>query len=468
MWQCGETGPMVSGSASGRPRQKRASGFRLVLRADNRPLWLLRDVLASDGWVIVVEGEKCGQAAKEAWPDKTVTTWAGGTNAWQLTDWEPLRGRKVSLIADADPLNKEAPGHKAMRDLAAHLHGMGAIVKLVLPPVEWDSDVADWLAADGAEATSARIQSMLEDYEPPPPAPSLVREDKLSSEWQRIADKHADQVRERFRFDIDRRAWWQWLGCRWIEVVDDHAITDILTEDRLLLAHEFERDGRSDLSTKLENSREWATQINGSRSEWWARMRTNLARPTPAPPEWQLATPDGVVDLRTGKVEPHDPFEHDTLAVTKGHYRTGAGDESYLFDVLENRLESNMAREDLESLLELLGLGITGEAPVKRPCILWVSGPSGSGKGMVGNLVLEAFGSVAHAVKAETLQRRSNDIDSEIASVLEANPRLIVCDEMGGKVSEKKWMGLTGNTPLDRPGGQSPPDCVRRDGGKGE
>ena len=276
---------------------------------------------------------------------------------------------------------------------------------------------------------------------------AVLRSPHLPSE-PLLALPSANQLR--FRFDIDRRAWWQWLGYRWIEVVDDHAITDILTEDRLLLAHEFERDGRSDLSTKLENSREWATQINGSRSEWWARMRTNLARPTPAPPEWQLATPDGVVDLRTGKVEPHDPFEHDTLAVTKGHYRTGAGDESYLFDVLENRLESNMAREDLESLLELLGLGITGEAPVKRPCILWVSGPSGSGKGMVGNLVLEAFGSVAHAVKAETLQRRSNDIDSEIASVLEANPRLIVCDEMGGKVSEKKWMGLTGNTPLDR------------------
>ena len=140
-----------------------------------------------------------------------------------------------------------------------------------------------------------------------------------------------------------------------------------------------------------------------------------------------------------------------------------AGEESYLFDVLENRLESNMAREDLESLLELLGLGITGEAPVKRPCILWVSGPSGSGKGMVGNLVLEAFGSVAHAVKAETLQRRSNDIDSEIASVLEANPRLIVCDEMGGKVSEKKWMGLTGNTPWTarRPHGKEIKRVVR-------
>ena len=27
--------------------------------SDNRPLWLLRDVLAGDGWVIVVEGEKC-------------------------------------------------------------------------------------------------------------------------------------------------------------------------------------------------------------------------------------------------------------------------------------------------------------------------------------------------------------------------------------------------------------------------
>ena len=131
-----------------------------------KPLYRLPEVAASTGKVAIVEGEKCVEAAKRAWPNQTVTCWAGGTNAWQQTDWSVLAGRSVSLLADGDN-----PGHHAMRTLAEHLRQLGCQVKIALPPVEWDSDVADWIAEGGKAHAAKIIADLLVDYQPPIPEP---------------------------------------------------------------------------------------------------------------------------------------------------------------------------------------------------------------------------------------------------------------------------------------------------------
>ncbi len=131
-----------------------------------RPLYRLPALLASTGRVAIVEGEKCADAVSAAWPSQTITTWAGGAAAWAKTDWQPLRGREVSLIADAD----EA-GHKAMRGIAVILAELGCAVRLALPPLEWHSDIADWLADVGPADTAALVREMLTDFEPPATEP---------------------------------------------------------------------------------------------------------------------------------------------------------------------------------------------------------------------------------------------------------------------------------------------------------
>ena len=77
-----------------------------------RPMFRLPDILKTTGKVYISEGEKCCLAVQAAWPKQPATTWSGGTNALQFTDWEPLHGREVRLIADGDE-----PGHKAMQAL---------------------------------------------------------------------------------------------------------------------------------------------------------------------------------------------------------------------------------------------------------------------------------------------------------------------------------------------------------------
>ena len=66
------------------------------------------------------------------------------------------------------------PGHKAMLALALHLHNLGCQVKIALPPVEWDNDVADWLAEGGKARVNEVMAEFLKDYEPPETALAVV------------------------------------------------------------------------------------------------------------------------------------------------------------------------------------------------------------------------------------------------------------------------------------------------------
>ena len=151
------------------PESGKEGAWLPVAPSSNRPMYFLPDVLRSTGSIGIVEGEKCAHALRDAWPNKPVTTWAGGTNAWQLTDWTSIAGRDVSLLADGDN-----PGHKAMEALAAHLHSMGCRVQIARPPTDWKSDVADWLVVGKAHAAKI-IYDLLVAYEPLA-APELNKE----------------------------------------------------------------------------------------------------------------------------------------------------------------------------------------------------------------------------------------------------------------------------------------------------
>jgi hypothetical protein len=105
---------------------------------DPRPLYDLPGLVASSGPVLIVEGEKTADAARELLGDFTVTTWPGGAAAIGKVDFTPLAGRDVTLWPDADE-----PGRNCAEKLATLCLEAGArSVRIVTPPEglpeKWD------------------------------------------------------------------------------------------------------------------------------------------------------------------------------------------------------------------------------------------------------------------------------------------------------------------------------------------
>ena len=137
-----------------RPATWNGTEWKLKGMPAPRPLYGLPAILESpDKFVIVVEGETCADAGLDVFPAHIVTTWEGGSGAEDKTDWSPLAGRTVLLLADRD-----APGRKAMKRIADELAGMGANVSVHLPDGDDKQDIANGLKEDGDEVTRIRIE----------------------------------------------------------------------------------------------------------------------------------------------------------------------------------------------------------------------------------------------------------------------------------------------------------------------
>ncbi len=158
-----------------------AQEWRWVSFPRPRPLYGL-DRLGKPGDVLLVEGEKCADAAASHWPGP-VLTWPGGSNAVQWADLRPLAGRQVVCWPDADcktgkggevlPL-AEQPGQAAMERIARALVDLKCTVDLVRipPPGEkpdgWD--VADAIAEGLAgEALVGWVQARRRPFAGPQP-----------------------------------------------------------------------------------------------------------------------------------------------------------------------------------------------------------------------------------------------------------------------------------------------------------
>ena len=86
-----------------------------------RPLYNLKDIHdRSNAPILVVEGEKTADSARDLFPEFMVTTWIGGVNGASKADWSPLKDRDVVIWPDND-----APGINAARVIEETLHTIG-------------------------------------------------------------------------------------------------------------------------------------------------------------------------------------------------------------------------------------------------------------------------------------------------------------------------------------------------------
>lgn len=212
-------------SADGKRREWRWLSF-----PQPRPLYGLDRLAAAapDATVLVVEGEKCADAAHEAVGDLyAVVSWPGGGKAVKKADWLPLSGRKVLIWPDCDakrePLTKaereagvaqdskpllpenDQPGMVAAHAIAEQLGPLGCKVDLVKIPAPGDKpdgwDVADLLQMDGGTRENVLQMLSVTASQPAPEAPVPAAPADASPP---VVDEAELSEEERLQRDVER------------------------------------------------------------------------------------------------------------------------------------------------------------------------------------------------------------------------------------------------------------------------
>ena len=161
-----------------------------------------------DARALIVEGEKCADAAQEAFPDIAVVTWPGGSNGVNKGDFSPVVERDITRLGDNDPA-----GEKAIEDLIEKLQALGvskirvvdtkALLIDTLGHAPKGGDIADVLAS-GATLDNIDALPIVPDQgtlpttteqEVIPPAPS-VHEQLLTSFGHEVSLPEALKLNE--------------------------------------------------------------------------------------------------------------------------------------------------------------------------------------------------------------------------------------------------------------------------------
>jgi predicted P-loop ATPase len=128
------------------------------------PLYGL-ETLLDERPVLIVEGEKCRDAAQVSLPKYSVISWQGGAGAVRKANWLPLHNKRVVVWPDAD----EA-GRKAALDIIEVLKPLAQTLKVLdvsdMPP-KWDAADAfsepNYTYAEWAKWAMPRLR-LPEDY----------------------------------------------------------------------------------------------------------------------------------------------------------------------------------------------------------------------------------------------------------------------------------------------------------------
>ncbi|MBF0131046.1 MAG: hypothetical protein HQL75_00455 [Magnetococcales bacterium] len=143
------------------------ASWRWKAFASPRPLYNLKSLKLFPGAsVYLPEGEKTADAAQRIFPDHPVLTWSGGSNAYALTDFSPLRGRHIRILPDND-----VPGTKAAEAIGTILVGLGCTVQICRieesDKLEEGWDVADVEGKWDVDAIQRWVKIRLKDWIPP-------------------------------------------------------------------------------------------------------------------------------------------------------------------------------------------------------------------------------------------------------------------------------------------------------------
>lgn len=227
-------------------------------------------------------------------------------SAWRPQYSHALRDRSVVILADND-----APGLAHAHFVAGKLHGVARKVRvIVLPGLPDHGDVSDWLDAGHTKQELAAIVKDAPVWEPESmPVITLERtvDDNTPSDLgnaQRLVQRHGDDLRYCYKWG----SWLVWNGASW--TVDDGAAIERRAKDTVKaiyveaadLESSAARKGLAAHALKSESAQRIRAMIDLARSEEGVPIAVQDMDTAPL----MLNVENGIVDLTTGVLHPHD------------------------------------------------------------------------------------------------------------------------------------------------------------------
>jgi len=254
-----------------------------------------------------------------------VTVALAGVYNWRSThatlgDWEDVRikGREVVICFDADAIVKQ-PVAEAMARLGKWLRHKGAakVWYLVVPAMVGNSAVKGVDDYFGAGGTLKELEQAMRTS----PPQVTDTEDRFTD--ARLAETLASEVLEDRYVWAAGLGWLRWNGRRWTD--EDERVP--LEETRQWALQRFQ-----DATARLKADLAGAPEVDGWRGVLSKSKLVNVlalaagivarrAEEFDADKD-VINTPEGIVDLATGQVFPHDPDSLHTK-ITSGCYRPG-------------------------------------------------------------------------------------------------------------------------------------------------
>lgn len=416
-----------------------------------RPLYGLQALAARPrDPVLIVEGERCADEAARVLPRYVVITWPGGSKAWKRANWQVLADRaQVDIWPDADE-----PGRKAAGGIALALFEAGIKhIRIVDPtgqPEGWD--IADALSEGWTgDACLAWARERIRPFEAPKldkpvkkDGPEIPQRGLIQGTDMAFARRFHARHGAHLRF-IMERGWAIWNGQRWREDPKEVLVSALAKESSESLLDEVREAPDRNEAFKTAKV---ALQKRSIQSLIW------LARSEPGVPAkisqfdsepMILNVANGMVDLTTGKLLPHDKGAMCSL-IAGTHHDPEAQCSRWRQFIGEIMREDVQLMDYLQALCGYLLTGATTEH-----CLAFLHGATGrNGKSRFIETMRAVLGEYAVVSSPEIIMSRNyGGIPNDIARLRGARAVFMNETKRGSRFDEQKLKDLTGGDTLN-------------------
>jgi putative DNA primase/helicase len=439
-----------------------------------RPLFGL-DALAAkpDMPVLIVEGEKCREAANAVAGLYVPVSWPGGGKAVKKADWSPLAGREVVIWPDNDE-----PGVKAAHDIATLLDGVAAGVRIIEAPgpaLPKGWDIADavedgWTMAKferfiasakpvkRGEWTPARIAEVLKTASTALPQPTgnpvaggvAVGAPSVPAAWTYhqtdagAAQLFVDRYGHILRYNARPFGKWFWFdGIRWREDCSnmvfayvDRTIRDILSEAGSAPDTE-ERDVVTKWAYKLESLSRQKALVNKAET----LQSISIGSDELDRNGWLFNTLNCTIDLESGEPEPREHRATDYITTLSPVVYDPTAKCPKWEAVLRRYFADN--EDTIGFMQRAVGYSLT--ADVSEQVLFFSYGIGANGKSVFFETIRTLMGEYAGKAPTEMLmQQQFAQHPTDIANL--RGKRFVVASEVedGCRWAESRLKDLTG------------------------